>query len=1249
VSKKNRARLNCFSRAIIALAALVLNINLQASAVSVLTYHNNNARTGANTNETWLTPANVNTNSFGLLMKYPVDGYVYAQPLYYSGLNIPGKGTHNVVFMATANDSVYAFDADSNADANGGLLWHDDLGEGIDLVHHHEIGGRYHDNVFQDMLPQIGITGTPVIDPATGTLYVDAFTRTETDAGPVFHHKIHALNITDGSERSFSPIEVTASVPGTGFDSSNGVVTFNPRQHIQRPALTLAGGILYVAYGSAADTDPYHGWIIGYDASNLQLLTNHIFNTTPNATREQFGPHAGEGALWMGGDGLCVDAETNLFFEVANGSFDADPSLGNGVDYGDCFMKLSTSGNRLAVADYFAPFNQAEMQAQDADFGSGGPVLLPDEVGSAAHPHLIVGGDKSSHIYLADRDHMGHYRSTDNHQLVQEVYADTGRIFSTPVYFNFHLYYQGIGGVLKSFAITNGYITPTPDSMTRTSFSGFGTTPSVSANGTSNAIVWTIQSDGAVRHTPAILHAYNATNLAEELYNSSQLPERDDPGNAVKMSVPTVADGKVFVGAQSDLAIFGLGNFLPAPEISPGGGHFINSTTVTLADTESGATIYYTLDGTQPTINSIRYAGPFAVNKTTDIQAIAIKSGAVNSSVISASFVNTAAIGGGSGLLSQYWTNSNDSTFNEATFATPAAITLTNAVVDFDWSTRMPDSLIGPKNFAARWSGSVQPQYDDAYELTVIAAGGVRLWINGSLLINDWTAHPSSVTNRSSITLKAQQFYNVQLDYFQNNGGTIQLLWKRPSTELAVIPQTQLYPFTNLPPAITTVTPANDASYAASASVTFGVEAGTLHNQIAAVEFFANGKSLGTLNRSIYAPIYAVTATGLSAGSYTLTAVATDGSGLSSTSAPVRINVTAGSGLPYGLTTRKKVSPFLNLPASSDGALPPLLSGTGAFSDTANRTPASGLIPYKLNAPSWDDGAVKNYFMAVPNRGDVITPDQQLRLRPTNSWKFPDGTVFIKNFDFVVDETNPKVPRRRLETQILVRDINGAVYGATYKWRPDNRDADLLTASLNENILVTNATGIRTQTWYYASPADCLTCHTPGAGYVLGVNTRQLNGDFTYPATGKTDNQIRTLNRLGLFSPAISETRITEFPKLSALTDLKAPLEDRVRSYLDVNCAQCHRPGGTGITFDARYDTAAADQHIVNAPAAVTLGIANARIVMPGDAAHSVLYQRITSLVPTIKMPPLSHNQVDAQAAQIIREWINSLPAKSGE
>jgi len=1236
---------HCAVRIIIAVFVLTA---AHGAAELVWTYHNDNARTGANTNEMRLTPANVNTNTFGLLLKYEVDGYVYAQPLYVPGLTIPGHGTRNVVFAATANNSVYAFDADSNAGPDGGLLWHDDLGGGIDVANRHEFGGRYHNNVFQDMLPQVGITGTPVIDRSSRTLYVDAFTRTEGAAGPCFHHKIHALNISDGSERPFSPVEVAVSVPGTGIDSSNGIVTFDPRQQMQRPALTLARGVLYVAYGSAADTDHYHGWIIGYDAGNLRLLTNEVFNTTPNATKAQFGQNAGEGALWMGGNGLCVDADDNLFFEVANGSFDAHPAFGNGVDYGDSFMKLSTAGGRLIVADYFTPFNQAQMQADDADFGSGGPVLLPDDVGSADHRHLIVGGDKSSTIYVANRDNMGHYNPANNNQLVQQVYADVGSMFSTPAYFNFHLYYQGIGGVMKAFTITNGYITPVPDCMTKTSFSGSGTTPSVSANGTSQAIVWTIQSDGAVQHTPAILHAYNATNLAQEYYNSSQLTERDNPGNAVKMTVPTVADGKVFVGAQSSLAIFGNGIFLAAPVITPAGGDFNNSATVTLTDVEPDADIYYTLDGTAPSIGSRHYRTPLRVTNSVTIRALAVKPGAVNSGVVSASFVNTAAVGGGDGLLGQYWTNASAADFTNETFAAPPSMTRTEAFVHFDWNHAGLDSMINPDHLLARWSGLVQPQYTGRYQLAVASHGGVRLWLNGRLLINEWATQASTVTNQAAIQMNSQQFYNVRLEYSNDMGDMVQLLWRGPGDSFAVIPKTQLYSRVNPAPTVTFVNPANEARFAASASVTVGVEAQSTFNQITGVEFFANGKSLGRLVQSVYAPTYAVTATGLAEGRYTLIAVATDGSGLTSTSAPVNITVAVGSGLPYGLSNREKVAPFLKMPATFSDAVPPLLSGTGVFSDTASRTPSAGLIPYRLNVPMWSDGAMESDFMAVPNRGDNITPDEQLRLRPAGFWKFPDGTVFIKNLDLVVDEIHPNAPLRRLETQVLVRDNNGAVYGATYKWRQDNRDADLVTAGLSEDIAVTNANGIIKQTWYYASPADCLTCHSPGAGYVLGVNTRQLNGDFTYPATANTDNQIRTLNRLGLFSPAIDETKIAGFAKLAPLTDLNASLADRARSYLDVNCAHCHRPGGVG-NYDARYDTPQADQNIINVPAAVTLGLNDARIVKASDTDHSVLYQRLTSVVPTVKMPPLAHNRVDVRAARLMREWINSIQIKPNE
>ena len=1213
------------------------------SAIWVLTYHYDNTRGGANTNETVLTPSIVNTNNFGLLIKYTVDGYVYTEPLYVPNMVIPGQGTHNVVIVATEHDTVYAFDADGNLGTNGGMLWHTNLGISALCANQNVFGARYCGNCYPDIVPEVGVTGTPVIDPATGTLYLDVFTR-EVTTTTNFYHRIHALNITNGQEQSYSPIVVTASVPGTGRDSSGGVMTFNPAQCNERPALTLAGGVLYVAYAGYADTDPYHGWVIGYNATNLVQLTNYVFNSTPNATVATFGANAAEGGIWMGGNGLCVDANTNLYFETGNGSFDGNTGGGN---YADSFMKLSTT-NKFVLSDYFTPYNQLTLANADTDLGACGPVLLPDSAGSTNHPHLIIGTGKSGTLYLLDRDNMGHYNGTDgvngnDNNIVQSVIGATAQTWSSPVYFNHQIYLQPSSAAMRAFAITNGQITTPAASVATTSFGTYNGGPVVSANGTSNGIVWVL--NGAAGTGTEVLYAYNATNISQQLYNSSQL-SRDTVGSGIKMTTPTVANGKVYVGSLVALSIYGLTAFLATPTISPNGALFTNSVTVTLADTTPGVAIYYTLDGTPPTTASTLYTAPFLVTTTSSLQAIAVKSGAVNSGVASASFINTAALGDGTGLLGQYWTNTTSTAFTNLSFSVPPTLVRTDAVVNFDWSTTGPDASIGQTNFTARWIGAVQPQYGETYTFTVIANDGVRLWVNGQLLVNDWTVHSTAATNSGSITLSAQQLYNIRMDYFQQNGSaTAQLLWSSPSTSQSIVPQTQLYPFTNPPPTVVMAGPTDGSVYSGTASVTLAANADAPYNPITQVAFYANGNLVGTLSNSANAPLYTLTATGLTTGSYALTAVATDGSGLNSTSAPVNIVVNVGSGLPYGMSANGTVPAFLSMPTTFNGALPSLLSGTGAFGDTPNRVPAGGLIPYQPNTPLWSDAAVKSRYLAVPNNGGAITPNEQIGFLATNSWTFPAGTIFVKNFDLVVNETNTSAPLRRLETRLLVRDINGAVYGVTYKWRPDNSDADLLTGSLNEDVLITNATGVRTQTWYYPSPADCLTCHTPLAGYVLGVNTRQLNGNLVYPATGNTDNQLRTLNRLGLFNAAINEANITNYAHLSALTNLSASLEERARSYLDANCAQCHRAGNSiEANFDARYDIPLASQNITNYPAQHNLGIDGACVVKAKDIWRSVLLSRINTNLTAIKMPPIARNLIDTNAVQVFTDWINSLP-----
>jgi hypothetical protein len=500
---------------------------------SVTTFHNDNARTGQNLNETTLTPANVNSSNFGLLFLIKTEGKVDAQPLYVPNLTIAGQGTHNVLLVATEQGTVYGFDADS-----GTQLWKvSTLAAGESTSEGDPCG---------QVVPEIGVTATPVIDPKAGpngTMYVVAMSK---DANGNYHQRLHALDITSGAEEFGGPKEIQASYPGTGDNSSGGNVIFDPGQQIDRPGLLLLNGVVYTSWGSHCDIRPYTGWLIGYDQSTLAQVT--VLNVTPNGSG---------GALWMSGAGPAADVDGNIYALDANGVFDSTLSQGfpSEGDFGNAFLKISTTNKQLAVSDYFEMMNQASENSSDADLGSGGALVLPDLTDSAGHTrHLAVGAGKDAIIYVVDRDSMGKFNPNANNIYQQLQGALGGSVFSMPAYFNNTVYYGAVGDAIKAFPISSAQLNTTPSSQTPTAFPYPGTTPSISANSTSNAILWS-----AENAIPAVLHAYDATNLAHELYNSNQASGgRDHFGTGNKFITPTVINGKVYVGSLTGVGVFGL-------------------------------------------------------------------------------------------------------------------------------------------------------------------------------------------------------------------------------------------------------------------------------------------------------------------------------------------------------------------------------------------------------------------------------------------------------------------------------------------------------------------------------------------------------------------------------------------------------------------------------------------------------------------------------------------------------------------
>jgi hypothetical protein len=512
-------------------ATLTVNPVVTSPGTDVTTYHNDIARTGQNTTETILTQANVNSTTFGLLRNLAVDGRVDAEPLYLSQLSVAGSA-HNVVFIMTEHGSAYAFDSDTSAQ-----LWK------VSLLGSGETSSD--DRGCGQVTPEIGITSTPVIDRAAGAhgiLYAVAMSKNAS----TYFQRLHALDITTGAELEGGPVTVQATYPGTGANSSGGQVVFDAKQYKERAALLLLNGVVYTSWASHCDFNPYTAWIMGYNQTSL--VQTSVLNLTPNGS---------EGSIWQSGGGLAADPQGNIYALMANGTFETTLDANgfpNKQDYGNGFVKVSTAGGTLKVADFFDMSNTVNESGGDVDLGSGGAMVLPDlAYGTASTLNLAVGAGKDGNIYLVNRNNMGKWNANSNNVYQELAGAVPNGVWGVPAYFNSTVYYCDQGGTLKSFSITSGKLATTPV-QTGASFTYPGVLPSVSANGTSNGIVWAIENTGT-----AVLHGFAANDLTQELYNSNQAANnRDHFGSGNKFITPMIADGKVFAATTNSVAVFGL-------------------------------------------------------------------------------------------------------------------------------------------------------------------------------------------------------------------------------------------------------------------------------------------------------------------------------------------------------------------------------------------------------------------------------------------------------------------------------------------------------------------------------------------------------------------------------------------------------------------------------------------------------------------------------------------------------------------
>ncbi len=1234
-------------------------------AVDVLTFHNDNFRSGANTAETALTQINVNAVTFGQLAQIPVDDDVFAQPLYVSGASVSYMGstiTANVLIVATENDSVYCFDADTYTQ-----YWAINLG--IPAPRSQVIPTDTNYDI------HIGITSTPVIDKSNGIVYVCGMTM---DTPSVFSHTLWALHLTDGSIANSSVIAY-----------NNPPSVFVPEKQGQRPALTLdqtnGRNNLYIAFASFSDGMVYCGYLFSYDADVSSLAQKAAFLTCPAAytSSGQDG-----GGIWMSGCGPAIDSNGDILLVTGNGYTDAMGAPLPGNNYGEAIVRLDP--DTLTVKDYFSPLDRASLNTYDQDLGVGGLVLLPPQPQGSSVANIVVHDSKEGKLYVEDRDHLGQYNGTTDNDIQAVPWFGGSLVKATPVT------WLDPSGTLRVFgaaesanpimsftlnssgALNYGPLTSTNlDGTTAVSL----TQMAVSSNGNTagTGILWTMSptvGDAVHFFGPGILRAYNAETL-QEIYNSGLKPARDTLGYQPKNCAPLVANGKVYCASLTNWTS-GLSNMVYVYGLLPAPAGLTAAITSPAHDIDLGfepATI--TITGAASSSNTLTSVslllGPISANNV--VQTVASPANPCTFSytmpnALAGTYVFTVLAGDSTGsfavspsiTVTVHGHGSGSIQLDTYTHLNPGLTDLnaltTNALFPNSPAfTTFPNSAQGPSGngvnyFGSRLVGYFYPPVSGTYTFWISSDDHSQLYLSTDATpanmkpianVPGWT-NPlvwnqfSNQVSAPIANLVAGQPYFIEALYQQGGGGYNLAVAMQPSGGAFEGPiiGAHLSPPT-LPPTISppggsysgpvTVTlsepiPGQDVWYTTDVTMP-APSSGSSKSYLATGPFPVPGNATTTVN-AVSVLVDSTTAP-LTPSTFISAA----------TSATFTTGVT-----PYGVAALPRLSASV---LSAIIANPPVkLSDTGLFSTLSPLVPVAGVLPYNVIAPLWSDGASKERFIALP-AGSQIAYD------PLNEFTYPENTVMIKNFSLTINGVLTP-----LELRLLMLTGPNTGQGITYKWDPDGLDATLMGAGISgypDGLPETEGNPYQ-QTWQYPSRAQCLECHTNNAGFVLGPKARQLNTSFPYPGPGgATDNELRTWNYLQLFSTNIGED-YSGVPTLSAITNPlptdPVVIESQARSYLDSNCAQCHRLNGTTDTqWDARINTPLANQGIINGQLLNTYGILGAVVLYPHIQDASMIYLRISALGtgPPAQMPPLARNVVDPAAVGIIQSWINTRQA----